>query len=44
MPGDLLFIVGGILPIVYLAVRMFGRRNRPADLSSGKLGVFTKPG
>lgn len=28
MPGDVLFIVGGILPVVYLAVRMFLNRNR----------------
>lgn len=29
LPGDMLFIVGGILPVVYLAVRMFVNRNRP---------------
>jgi nitric oxide reductase subunit B len=28
LPGDVLFIVGGILPIVYLAVRMFRERTR----------------
>ena len=28
MPGDVLFIVGGILPVVYLALRMFMLRNR----------------
>ena len=28
LPGDILFIVGGILPIVYLAVRMFRGRTR----------------
>jgi len=28
LPGDVLFIVGGILPIVYLAVRMFRGRAR----------------
>jgi nitric oxide reductase subunit B len=28
LPGDILFIVGGILPIVYLAVRMFRERTR----------------
>ena len=33
MPGDVLFIVGGILPVVYLAVRMFRLRNRYEDLS-----------
>ncbi len=28
MPGDMLFIIGGILPVVYLAVRIFLNRNR----------------
>jgi nitric oxide reductase subunit B len=28
LPGDTLFIVGGILPVVYLAIRMFLYRNR----------------
>ncbi len=28
LPGDVLFIVGGILPVVYLALRMFASRNR----------------
>jgi nitric oxide reductase subunit B len=32
MPGDLLFIVGGIFPVVYLALRMFGLRNRYRSL------------
>ncbi len=32
LPGDLLFIVGGILPVVYLAVRMFLNRNRYRQL------------
>ena len=32
LPGDVIFIVGGILPIVYLAVRMFTQRNRYAQL------------
>ncbi|HVP12350.1 MAG TPA: nitric-oxide reductase large subunit [Phycisphaerae bacterium] len=32
MPGDLLFIVGGILPVVYLAVRMFRERKRYGEL------------
>ncbi|MCL5103004.1 MAG: nitric-oxide reductase large subunit [Armatimonadetes bacterium] len=27
-PGDVLFIVGGILPVVYLALRMWKQRNR----------------
>jgi nitric oxide reductase subunit B len=32
LPGDALFIVGGILPMFYLAVRMFLNRNRYAQL------------
>ena len=32
LPGDLLFIVGGILPVVYLAVRMAAQRRRYASL------------
>lgn len=32
LPGDLLFIIGGILPVVYLAWRMFKERNRYAQL------------
>ena len=27
-PGDVLFIVGGIFPVVYLAIRMWTQRNR----------------
>jgi nitric oxide reductase subunit B len=33
LPGDLLFIVGGIFPIVYLAIRMFLERNRYQTLT-----------
>jgi nitric oxide reductase subunit B len=32
LPGDLLFIVGGILPVVYLALRMAAARRRYASL------------
>jgi nitric oxide reductase subunit B len=32
LPGDLLFIIGGILPVVYLAVRMFVERGRYREL------------
>lgn len=32
LPGDVLFLVGGILPVVYLALRMFANRNRFAEL------------
>ena len=35
MPGDMLFIVGGILPIVYLAIRMFAARKRYGQLPPG---------
>jgi nitric oxide reductase subunit B len=35
MPGDTIFIVGGIFPIVYLAVRMFAHRNR-GEMPVGK--------
>ena len=35
LPGDVLFIVGGILPVVYLAVRMFAARNRYGQLPPG---------
>ena len=36
LPGDLLFIVGGIVPIVYLAVRMFRARNRATMRTVGE--------
>lgn len=32
LPGDALFILGGILPVLYLAVRMFQNRHRPGTL------------
>jgi nitric oxide reductase subunit B len=35
MPGDLLFIVGGIGPVVYLAIRMFKARNRYREVGPG---------
>ena len=35
LPGDALFIVGGILPIVYLAARMFRERTRYRKLTDG---------
>ena len=34
-PGDVLFIVGGILPVVYLAVRIFLARNRYGRIEPG---------
>jgi nitric oxide reductase subunit B len=34
LPGDVLFIAGGILPIVYLAIRMFGARRRYAGIGA----------
>ncbi len=33
LPGDVLFIVGGILPVVYLAVRMVNNRHRPGSVA-----------
>jgi nitric oxide reductase subunit B len=35
LPGDLLFIVGGILPVVYLALRMFRERGRYGQVEPG---------
>ncbi len=35
LPGDLLFIIGGILPVVYLAIRMFRGRKRYGQVSEG---------
>jgi nitric oxide reductase subunit B len=35
LPGDVLFVVGGIFPIVYLAIRMFRARKRYTDLPPG---------
>jgi nitric oxide reductase subunit B len=45
LPGDVLFIVGGIFPIVYLALRMFAGRNRPGHLAPGSdTEAFTQVG
>jgi nitric oxide reductase subunit B len=43
LPGDVLFIVGGILPIVWLALKMFAARGRYAamDREAGQKGEFT---
>ena len=35
LPGDALFIVGGILPVMYLAIRMFRARGRYGELPAG---------
>ena len=44
LPGDLLFIVGGILPVVYLALRMFAARRRGGELpATAEADVFTTP-
>lgn len=32
LPGDVLFILGGIVPIVYLALRMWAGRKRPGEV------------
>jgi nitric oxide reductase subunit B len=42
LPGDALFIIGGILPIVYLALRMIRERNRPGPEDAGKMVAFTR--
>ncbi len=34
LPGDILFIIGGILPVVYLALRMFRERTRYCELAA----------
>jgi nitric oxide reductase subunit B len=36
LPGDLLFIIGGIGPVVYLALRVFLRRNRQPEKATGE--------
>jgi nitric oxide reductase subunit B len=35
LPGDVIFIVGGIVPVVYLAIRMFKERGRYKQLPAG---------
>ncbi|MEN6626333.1 MAG: cbb3-type cytochrome c oxidase subunit I [Candidatus Sumerlaeia bacterium] len=42
MPGDLLFIIGGILPVVYLALRMFANRRRYDLLPAEKTEELTE--
>jgi nitric oxide reductase subunit B len=42
LPGDLLFIVGGILPVVYLALRMFACRSRSGQIPATEADVFTE--
>ena len=37
LPGDVLFILGGIVPVVYLALRMFRERTRYGALPAGAL-------
>ena len=34
LPGDIVFIVGGILPLLYVAVRMVANRNRPGVIAA----------
>jgi nitric oxide reductase subunit B len=43
LPGDMLFIVGGIFPVVYLAVRMFVNRNRGETIGDEASERFTMP-
>jgi nitric oxide reductase subunit B len=35
LPGDVLFIVGGILPVTYLGIRMVANRKRSGELPIG---------
>lgn len=42
LPGDVLFIIG-ILPVVYLAVRMFINRNRVGGATAATQGAAGKP-
>ncbi|MDM7917322.1 MAG: cbb3-type cytochrome c oxidase subunit I [Candidatus Eisenbacteria bacterium] len=37
LPGDLLFIAGGIVPVVYLALRMFANRGGPGTVRAEDL-------
>ena len=39
--GDTLFIVGGIFPVVYLAILMFLRRNHSEQPTDGVAEEFT---
>jgi nitric oxide reductase subunit B len=34
IPGDVVFIVGGIVPLVYLALRMVANRDRPGSVAA----------
>ena len=36
LPGDIVFIAGGIVPLVYLALRMVANRNRPGAILAGE--------
>ena len=45
LPGDVFFIVAGIGPVVYLALRMWYHRNRPGDVPAGETAreFFERP-
>jgi nitric oxide reductase subunit B len=44
LPGDVLFILGGIVPVVYLALRMLKHRNRPGQIDVGRqTEILTEP-
>ncbi|MEN6451533.1 MAG: cbb3-type cytochrome c oxidase subunit I [Thermoguttaceae bacterium] len=36
LPGDVVFIVGGIVPVVYLALRMIAHRRRPGAAAAAE--------
>jgi nitric oxide reductase subunit B len=44
MPGDMIFIVVGILPVVYLAIRMFRERNRYGVTTTAQAESFVNRG
>jgi len=42
-PGDIIFIVFGILPVVYLAIRMFLNRNRMEEVGAAEQLTEPRP-
>ena len=41
LPGDLLFIVGGVVPFLYATVLGLGRRGPKGAVSEGEHALFT---
>jgi nitric oxide reductase subunit B len=44
LPGDVLFIVGGVLPVLYLAWLGVTRSKPPADMERPQNISLTEPG